>query len=319
VSPKGTTPFRATPYVVAGSDSQGPPATPEPVHILDSMARLKAAETPFALATVVRTEGATSAKVGAKALVCQDAAMVGWIGGGCIEGAVRKAAAQALNDGRARMIRVRPAGNTEDTEDVEAFKNSCASGGTAEIFIEPMLPRPLLLIAGGSPTGRALADLGRRVGFAVTVAALSDDLAGFTEAERRIEGFAFSDEARVDSSFIVVATQGKRDREALESALATGAPFVAFIGSRRKSESLKEQLLARGVDPARVAALRAPAGLDIGSQSPEEIALSVLAEIVQARRQGPSSSEELQQAAEGVQVEIVASSPGGCCGEEPEG
>ena len=318
-------PKRATPFVVAGSDSVGPPATPEPVDIIDSMARLKAEETPFALATVVRTEGATSAKVGAKALVRQDAAMVGWIGGGCIEGAVAKAAAQALSDGRARMIRVRPAGVQDAAEDdtavdpgdVEPFKNTCASGGTAEIFIEPMLPRPLLLIAGGSPTGRALADLGRRVGFAVTVAALPDDLAGFTEAERRIEGFAFANEMRVDSSFIVVATQGKRDREALESALATAAPFVAFIGSRRKSESLKEQLLARGLDPVRVAALRAPAGLDIGSQTPEEIALSVLAEIVQVRRQGPASAEALQQAVEGAQVEIVASSPGGCCGEEP--
>jgi xanthine dehydrogenase accessory factor len=314
VSPK-----RATPFVVAGTLSQGPPATPEPVDIIDSMARLKAEETPFALATVVRTEGATSAKVGAKALVRRDAAMVGWIGGGCIEGAVRKAAAQALSDGRARMIRVRPSGARGDAEDVDQFKNTCASGGTAEIFIEPMLPRPLMLIAGGSPTGRALGDLGRRVGFAVTVAALSDDLAGFTEAERRIEGFAFSDEARLDSSFIVVATQGKRDREALEAALGTNAPFVAFIGSRRKSERLKEQLLARGLDPARVAALRAPAGLDIGSLTPEEIALSVLAEIVQARRQGTAPAQELQQAVEGVQVEIVASSPGGCCGEEPAG
>jgi xanthine dehydrogenase accessory factor len=317
VSSKSTTPRRAAPFVVVGSDSQGPPATPEPVDIIDSMARLKAAETPFALATVVRTEGATSAKVGAKALVRRDAPMVGWIGGGCIEGAVQKAAAQALSDGRARMIRVRPAGAAEDAGEAEQFKNACASGGTAEIFIEPMLPRPLLLIAGGSPTGRALADLGQRVGFAVTVAALADDLSGFTEAERRIEGFAFADEARVETSFIVVATQGKRDREALESALATGAPFVAFIGSRRKSESLKEELLARGLDPARVAALRAPAGLDIGSQTPEEIALSVLAEIVQARRHGPALA--LKQTVEGAQVEIVASSPGGCCGEEPEG
>src|SRR5262245_52818408 len=149
--------------------------------IADCMTRMRGDRQPFAVATVVRTEDATAAKAGAKAVIRADGTVIGWIGGGCAVGAARKAAAQALLDGKVRLIRVRPqARAAEDAlPGVEYYINSCASGGVIELFIEPVLPKPALIVVGASPTAHALADLGRRVGFAVHVAALEEDLASF--------------------------------------------------------------------------------------------------------------------------------------------
>ncbi len=255
--------------------------------IIDCMARMKGDGRPFALATVVRTEDATAAKAGAKAVIRADGSMVGWIGGGCTQGAARKAASDALLDGRPRLVRVYPKERLPDTVEttgVEIHKSGCPSGGTIELFVEAILPRPSLIVAGASPTARALAALGRRSGFAVTVAALVEDQPGFGEADAWIAGFDLSGAARVGTSFVVVATQGKRDREALAAALSCGAPYVAFVGSRRKAATLKSAMIDQGLPAARVERLRAPAGLDIGAATPEEIALSILAEIVQERR-----------------------------------
>jgi xanthine dehydrogenase accessory factor len=261
--------------------------------IVDCMTRMRGDRQAFAVATVVRTEDATAAKAGAKAVIRADGTVIGWIGGGCAVGAARKAAAQALLDGKARLIRVRPqARAAEDAlPGVEYYLNSCASGGVVELFIEPVLPKPALVIVGASPTAHALADLGRRLGFAVHVAALKEDLAGFEAADGRFEGFEIATLPRIAESFIVVATQGKRDREALAGALASPALHIAFVGSRRKAAVLIDALVAGGLDRAALARLKAPAGLDIGAATPEEISLSILAEIVQLRRRGAAAGE----------------------------
>jgi xanthine dehydrogenase accessory factor len=256
--------------------------------IVDCMTRMRGDRQPFAVATVVRTEDATAAKAGAKAVIRADGSVIGWIGGGCAVGAARKAAAQALLDGKARLIRVRPEARAAEDglPGVEYYLNSCASGGLIELFIEPVLPRPALVVAGASPTARALAELGRRLGFAVYIAALKEDLAGFEVADDRLEGFDLAKLPRIAEAFVAVATQGKRDREALAGALASPAPYVAFVGSRRKAAVLTDALVAGGLARAALARLKAPAGLDIGAATPEEIALSILAEIVQLRRRG---------------------------------
>ena len=291
--------------------------------VIDCMARMKGDAQPFALATVVRTKAATSAKVGAKAVIRADGSMVGWVGGGCTLGAVRKAAREALGDGRARMIRVRPDAEADPAEDgTEDYRNACASGGTVELFVEPILPRPSLIVAGASGTARALRALGRNAGFTVTAAALAEDLEGIAEADETLTGFELSQSPRAAASFIVVATQGKRDREALEAALRCGAPYVAFIGSRKKAADLKAQLAGRGIAAERLEALRAPAGLDIGAVTPEEIALSILSEIVRERRKiAPVGLVEAPVAeAEGleggsVETRVVPPAASGCCGD----
>ncbi|HEX6014282.1 MAG TPA: XdhC family protein [Geminicoccaceae bacterium] len=255
--------------------------------IVETMAQLIRVEEPFALATVVRTIAAAAAKPGTKALIRSDGSMIGWVGGGCTRAAVEQAARRALADGKARLIRVRPeTGADRETEGVEVHPSSCPSGGTVDVFVEPMLPAPRLIIMGGSPAARALSDLARRIGFAVTVAAPAADQKGFGDVERRIEGFDLSVEPAAATSFVVVATQGRGDRAALGAALLSGARYVACIASRRKAAALKARLIEDGMAPDRVGRLRGPAGLDIGAITPEEIALAILADIVRERRQG---------------------------------
>jgi xanthine dehydrogenase accessory factor len=292
--------------------------------VIDCMARMKGDGQPFALATVVRTEDATSAKAGAKAVIRADGSVVGWIGGGCSQGAAKKAASQALLDGRPRLVHIYPKDRLPDTaeaEGVELHKSSCPSGGTIELFVEAILPRPCLIVAGASPTARALAGLGRHSGFAVTVAALAEDQPGFKDADARIAGFDLSGAIRVGTSFVVVATQGKRDREALAAALSCGAPYVAFVGSRRKAAILKAAMIDQGLPTERVESLHAPAGLDIGAATPEEIALSILAEIVQERRNVarfvPASPTQIEEIEGGrFETRIVWPAPDTCRGNE---
>ena len=252
--------------------------------ILERASQLKAAGKPFAIVTVVRSEAPTSAKPGAKAIVHADGTLEGWIGGGCAQPAVLKSVRQALHEGKPRLIRIAP----ERTDDAEAgvveFGMACHSGGTLDIFIDPVTSRPVLLIIGASPAGQVLSVLARQVGFEVHAASGDATRDLFPQADRvidKLEGITLTAPA-----FVVVATQGKRDEAGLETALATGAEYIAFIASHRKAAKLKEYLKERGHDAARVEAIIAPAGVMTGAVTPEEIALSVLAGVVQARRTG---------------------------------
>jgi xanthine dehydrogenase accessory factor len=289
--------------------------------IIDCMARMKGDKQPFALATVVRTEDATAAKAGAKAVIRADGSMVDWLGGNCTIAATKRTAARALADGRARLISVRPAERLADdvaTDDFELHKNNCPSGGSIDVFVEPILPRASLVVAGASPVARALVELGRGAGFAITVAALDEDQASFPEVDFRIQGFDLSapPAGRIES--VIVATQGKRDREALRAALSSDAGYVGFVGSRRKAETLTAALREDGIAPERIATLRSPAGLDIGAATPQEIALSIIAEIVELRRAAVDEPVVEVEEVEGGSFESRVVSPvlGACQGEE---
>ena len=262
--------------------------------LLDLISAKRAKGEPFALATVVRTVAATAAKAGAKAVIGPDGSMTeGWIGGGCARAAVAKAAKEALADGKPRLVSVQPpevlqeqglsAG--EERAGVRFARNMCPSRGTMDVFVEPVLPRPRVVIFGGSPVAVAIADLGRRMGFSVTVCAPAAEQGAFAEADERIEGYALPVQSE-KGRYIVVSTQGRGDEAALEAALAADADYVAFVGSRKKAAALKAALAARGVAPERLARLKAPAGLDLGAITPDEIAISILAEIVAVRRGG---------------------------------
>jgi xanthine dehydrogenase accessory factor len=269
-----------------------------PVDLIEEIRLLKEAGEPFAVATVVRTVSLTAAKAGAKAVVRSDGAMsAGWIGGGCARAAVLKAAREALGDGRPRLVSVQPgdalqahgvtAGETK--EGVEFARNMCPSQGTMDVFVEPVLPRPELLICGATPVAVALADLAPRLGFLVAVAAPAEDHGRFAHADVAIAGYDLSSLMPAER-YIIVATQGRGDEAALTAALGAPAAYLAFVGSHRKAEALRRSLAAKGIDAGRLAAMRSPAGLDIGAVTPEEIALSILAEIVQVRRRDARST-----------------------------
>ena len=251
------------------------------------IANLRQQGEEFCVVTVVRTANATSAKAGAKAVVLRDGTIRGFLGGGCVQGAVRRAAASVLAGGAPRLIRVKPKDEVTASVDVdgtELHRSYCPSGGTVDLFLEPMRRPPRLVICGASPVAAALAELAPRLGLRVAVAALPEDQAAIGEARERILGFDLAPLGVTAEDWVVVATQGKRDREALAAALASAAAYVALVGSRRKAEALSAQLRAQGLSEDRLARLKAPAGLDIGGIEPAEIALSILAEIVAQRR-----------------------------------
>ena len=224
------------------------------VEVMDLVAQMKAAEQPFVLATVVCTVSVTAAKAGAKAIIRPDGTIVaGWIGGGCARGAVLKAAREALLDGEPRMVSVQPENLLaelgvrpgDNREGIRFASNMCPSKGTMDIFVEPVLPHPSLVIFGASPVAMSLAAQARQLGYHVTLAAPAADIAAEPDAHVIVDGFAprYSTRRR---RFVVVSTQGKGDEAALRAALAIKAEYHAFVGSRRKMAALREKLVAGG-------------------------------------------------------------------------
>jgi xanthine dehydrogenase accessory factor len=237
----------------------------------------------FALATVVRCEAPTSAKPGAKALIHEDGRVEGWVGGACAEPVVVREALNALRDGRPRLIGLYGEGGRAPARapGILDYAMTCHSGGTLEIYVEPYLPSPLLVLVGHGPVVETLAALGRAAGYTVVA-----DL----------------DAARLGRrASVVVATHADADEDALARVLATDAGYVSLVASRRRATALVERLRQRGVPAERLGRLKAPAGLDLGAVTPAEIAISILAEIVQHHR-GDKGAPEPAPAAEATEA-----------------
>lgn len=241
--------------------------------LAEAAQELRARDEPFAFATIVRTAGSTAAKPGAKALLSSDGTILqGWLGGGCTKGAVKRAAQQVLKDGTPQLVSVAPeellaekgvvAG--EEVDGTRFARNGCPSRGTVDIFIEPCLPSPQLVVMGSSPVAKALSTLAPQFHWSVSS----------TPSQGKSHQL----------SFVVIATQGQGDLDALKAALSAQPTYVAFVGSRKKYASLAKQLTADGFEQAAIDRVNAPAGLDLGAVTPEEIALSILAQLVQDRR-----------------------------------
>lgn len=254
---------------------------------------------PFALVTVVRAERPTSAKPGAKAIVTAGGTLTGWVGGSCAEPTVKREARKALQDGRARLVRLCPPEKrgTFPQEGVIEVTLTCISGGTLEIYIEPQLAQPHLVVIGHLATAEALVKLAKDLDFRVTVMGLEAGKARFPLADAVIDHLDFSQVEIKPSTFIVVASHGNYDEEALEGALRTPAEYVALISSKTRAKAILQYLRDSNLPPERVARLKYPAGLDIGAVTPAEIALSILTEIVQRERRPlaePSRDDLLQ-------------------------
>lgn len=242
--------------------------------LLALAAELQRRGEPFALATVVRCEPPTSAKPGAKALIREDGTVSGWVGGACAEPVVLREALNALRDGRPRLIGLIGEGGRSPgrTEGMLEYAMSCHSGGTLEIYVEPYLPKPLLVLVGHGPVVETLATLGRAAGYALAVLgedAWQEGLGQLTLTPR---------------ASVIVATHADSDEDALERVHATEAGYVSLVASRRRAAVILERLRQRGVPAERLGRLKAPAGLDIGAVTPEEIAVSILAEIIHHHR-----------------------------------
>jgi xanthine dehydrogenase accessory factor len=248
---------------------------------LNKAAELLAKGETFVTASVVRFQAPISGKPGDKAIIFADGKMWGWIGGGCAQPVVIQEALKALADGKPRLVRISPTAAPEDG--IVDYTMTCHSGGTLDIYIEPVLPKPHILIFGRSPLAQTLARLGKTVGYRISVVASGADQEQFPDVDLLRADSNLGELKIGRETFIVVSTQGEGDEEALEQAARTNAAYVAFVASKVKAQKVFEYLREAGVPSERVSQIRAPAGLDIHASTPEEIAVSILAEIIQLR------------------------------------
>jgi xanthine dehydrogenase accessory factor len=241
---------------------------------------------PFVLAVVVRREPASSAQLGNTAVITESGECHGWLGGSCIQPTVVREAMAALGDAAPRLIALSPTPDADRRPGVTTFPMTCHSGGSVDIYIEPVLPAPTLLVFGVAPVAQALSRLAKGMGYRVVASDPNADRASFPEADRLLttvagEEWPASQRARL---FAVVATLGQHDEDALQDALALEPAYLAVVASRKRFAQIRETLAARGVAAPALGSVANPAGLDIGARSPEEVALSILAEIVKTRR-----------------------------------
>ncbi|HEX9763077.1 MAG TPA: XdhC family protein, partial [Acidimicrobiia bacterium] len=240
--------------------------------LLELAADLSRRHQPFLTATVVWARGPSSGKRGSTAIIEPDGKVHGWIGGACAEPVVIREARDAMSDGKPRLLFLGTEddiASVENRPDVTTVPISCTSEGALEVFLEPILPQPHLVVIGGSPAVKTLVTLAETLDWRV-------DLIGEDLALPQIEG----------SSAIVIATQGHYDEPAVEAALATTAGYIGLVASHKRAETVLGYLRDRGLAADQLDRVVAPAGLDLGHIAHREIGVSIVAELVKRRAAG---------------------------------
>ncbi|HEU4712456.1 MAG TPA: XdhC family protein [Pyrinomonadaceae bacterium] len=237
-------------------------------NVFDQLAELRAREEPFVLATVVAYKSPQSAKPGSRAIIKADGSISGWVGGGCVQPIVLREAKQALKTGEPKLLSISPdASHDGDWNGVESYRMTCEGGGSLEIYLEPFLPKPQLLIVGDSPVAQTVAQLGELLDFKL-----------------------INDPGQINAAtYVVVATMGNGDEEGLLSVLGSKPKYFGLVASEKKSQALFDYAREHGYTDEQIRVIKSPAGLVLGAETMPEIALSVIAEIVQLRR---TTSEE---------------------------
>jgi xanthine dehydrogenase accessory factor len=236
----------------------------------------------FALATVVWRQGPSSGQQGSRAVITEAGELHGWIGGACAEPVVIREAQRVIADGEASLLLL---GTPEQfgaaiPDGMTVVPIACQSEGALEVYIEPVLPAPHLVVVGRSPMAHTLTDLARALGWRAVL----------------IDGPDFTSADAGERSMVVVATQGHYDEEAVEQAVAAGPAYLGLVGSERRGVALLGYLAERGVPRDRLDKIRVPAGLDLGRTTHEEIAVAILAELVQLRASGALPRQAAQAA-----------------------
>ena len=228
---------------------------------------LRARDEPFVLATVVAYKSPQSAKPGSRAIIKSDGTISGWVGGGCVQPIVLREAQQALKTGQPKLISISPdAAHADDWQGVESYRMTCEGGGSLEIYLEPVVPKPELLVVGDSPVAQTVAQLGEMLDFKV-----------------------ITDPTQIkETSYVVVATMGNGDEEGLLSVLGSKPRYFGLVASEKKSKALFEYAREKGHTDEEINLVKCPAGLALGGETMQEIALSVMAEIVQLHRATPA-------------------------------
>jgi xanthine dehydrogenase accessory factor len=251
--------------------------------VLEQAGELTRRGEAFALATVVWRQGPSSGQQGSRAIITEAGELRGWIGGACAEPAVIREAQRVIAEGAPQLLLL---GSPEQfgaavPEGMTVVPISCQSEGALEVYIEPVLPAPHLVVVGRSPMAHTLADLARALGWRTEV----------------VDGPEFTAAHASERSMVIVATQGHYDEEAVEQAVAARPAYLGLVGSRRRGAAVLGYLAERGVPQAQLDRVHTPAGLDLGKTTHQEIAVAILAELVQLRASGALSSDRPAQAA----------------------
>jgi len=259
---------------------------------------LAGGERPFALVTVVRTEPATSAHVGDRAVVHSDGTIEGWVGGGCIGPTARREALATLEEGEPRFVRITP-DTAAAQPGVRVTRMTCASEGTADLYVEPFLPRPTLVIAGDSPVTSTLSAIAPPLGFRLVRVNDVEELTNEAVPYPR-------------DTWMVVASFGELDEDAVEAGVRLGLPYVGLVASERRAERVLNELRERGLKDEDLSVVRSPAGLPVGAGGQEGISLSIMAEVFSLRAKlRPPTAGKPEAASESPAVDPV-------CGMEVE-
>ncbi|HUA40253.1 MAG TPA: XdhC family protein [Streptosporangiaceae bacterium] len=245
--------------------------------VMEQAAELSRRGTAFALATVVWRQGPSSSQQGSRAIITADGELRGWIGGACAEPTVIREARRVIASGTARLLLLGSPEQFASTvpEGMTVVPISCQSEGALEVYIEPVLPVPHLVVVGQSPMAQTLAELGRALGWRSSL----------------FEGADFTSADADERSMVVVATQGHNDEAVLERAIAARPAYLGLVGSAKRGAAVLGYLADRGLPKADLDRVRVPAGLDLGSTTHPEIAVAILAELVQLRAAGALATD----------------------------
>ena len=236
------------------------------------------------VATVVAYKSPQSAKPGSKAIIKADGEMIGWIGGGCVQPIVLREARRALQTGTPRLLTISPEEPRAEWQGVESYRMTCEGGGSLEIYLEPVLSRPKLLIVGRSPVAQTVSELGHMLDFKVIAADPQATDKIFPAAELLLTDLDQVRNQIDDSTYVVVATMGNGDEEGVLSVVGTRPRYLGLVASEKKSQALFAYALETGATEEDIATFQSPAGFDLGGETLAEIALSIAAEITRVRR-----------------------------------
>jgi xanthine dehydrogenase accessory factor len=278
--------------------------------LLERAAELARHGESFVLAVVVRREPYSSSQQGDMAIITADGAYHGWLGGNCTRPSVQREAAAALLDGNPRLISLSPEPEQPPRPGITPLPMMCHSGGTVDIFLEPVLAAPRMVVFGVSPVARAVAQLAKSMGYLVDIVDPEAHAAELPNADRVFTDIAAAElRSGPRVAYAVVASMGEHDEDAVAAALAMQPSYLGVVASRKRFAILRQTLVDRGISAHALDAIKSPAGLDLGGRLPEEVALSILAEIVQRRHAVQARGEGHEEKKSGVALPIAGTAP----------
>lgn len=259
--------------------------------LLKELELLKQKNETAALAQVVRREAPSSGKPGDRAIITKNGEVKGWIGGGCTKGIIIKEGLEAIKQNSPRLVKIQPDMDTPEQNGVVNYKMTCMSGGSVEVYVEPIMPQTTIKIFGRSHIAKALCDIGKAAGFQIDVITNFNESDVFDNADSltTLDEYELKD---LPNDYVVVCTQGEDDAKHLLTAIKSNPKYIAFVASRRKANGIFMGLKSEGIGHDDLIKIKTPAGLDINAKTPQEVAISILAQIIENKRSEEGNSED---------------------------